>query len=444
MEMKPLQIADQRMPFKPPANPNAPSIQICLLGGLFDISDVQSIEGNSVKGVQTAANTLQWALVNGFEENLPGSVTIVTAPFVGAFPNRYRKPRINSKSFAHRSGAEDKVVGFLNLPLIKHFSRARQLRPAMRAWIKSTPGPKAVIAYSLNYPFVRTLSFIKSFAPDVTTCVVVPDLPEHMNTSSRASRIYDSLKRLEIHAIRSHFACIDALVLLTDSMRDRLPHGPDYVVVEGIASPQSSREDGHRRPDEERTILYAGTMNARYGILDLLDAFAGMKDSSIRLVLCGDGDSDDRVRAAALADPRIQFLGRVDHNKALELQRNATLLVNPRRNDEIFAKYSFPSKILEYMASGRPVVAYELDGMPEEYRDYLIYAPPGDPSGLADTLTRLIQMEDSDLDAIGARSKHFVSEQKNPLVQTRKIITLLECVSTKTANSRSLHEETTT
>ena len=38
--------------------------------------------------------------------------------------------------------------------------------------------------------------------------------------------------------------------------------------------------------------------------------------------------------------------------------------VNPRQNNEEFTKYSFPSKTMEYLASGVPVVAYKLDGIP--------------------------------------------------------------------------------
>jgi len=49
----------------------------------------------------------------------------------------------------------------------------------------------------------------------------------------------------------------------------------------------------------------------------------------------------------------------------------ADVLVNPRENNEEYTKYSFPSKNIEYLASGNPVVAYMLDGMGDCYREYI-------------------------------------------------------------------------
>ena len=50
----------------------------------------------------------------------------------------------------------------------------------------------------------------------------------------------------------------------------------------------------------------------------------------------------------------------------------ATLLVNPRPTTEEFTIYSFPSKNMEYMASGTPLLTTKLPGMPEEYHQYVL------------------------------------------------------------------------
>mgnify|MGYP003303651866 CR=1 FL=1 len=44
------------------------------------------------------------------------------------------------------------------------------------------------------------------------------------------------------------------------------------------------------------------------------------------------------------------FTGKIDRSQVLALQRSATVLVNPRRNNEEYTKYSFPSKTMEYLA----------------------------------------------------------------------------------------------
>ena len=63
---------------------------------------------------------------------------------------------------------------------------------------------------------------------------------------------------------------------------------------------------------------------------------------------------------------RIEFLGMLPRTDVLELQSKATILVNPRQPVGDFTKYSFPSKTIEYMASGTPLLMYKLPGIPEE------------------------------------------------------------------------------
>lgn len=57
------------------------------------------------------------------------------------------------------------------------------------------------------------------------------------------------------------------------------------------------------------------------------------------------------------------------------MQQQATLLVNPRKGHEEYTKYSFPSKTMEYMASGTPTIMYKLPGLPIEYEEYLVLLP---------------------------------------------------------------------
>ena len=58
-------------------------------------------------------------------------------------------------------------------------------------------------------------------------------------------------------------------------------------------------------------------------------------------------------------------MGCVTNDEIVRLQCEATLLVNPRPSDKEFCKYSFPSKTIEYMASGTPVLMTKLPGVPD-------------------------------------------------------------------------------
>lgn len=408
----------------PPAD--AEHLSVCLLGGLFDEELASVIEADSIGGVQAAANALQWNLVRGLDQTLGYPITIVTAPFVGSFPRRYKRPWLNSRGFAHAPDARDYSVGFLNLPLIKHLFRSSRTWKTLRRWIIATPGKKVIICYSMNSAFMKCLDRSKKLNRSIATCLVVPDLPEYMNTTTQRSRVYSVLKSIDIQLMRKSFPSVDSLVLLTRHMRTRLPDGPPYITLEGIAT-ELVTSDGPPT-DAGRTLLYAGSLNARYGILNLLEAFESIDDPEIRLVLCGAGDSENEVEVAAARDARIDYRGRVSREQALDLQREATILVNPRSNEEEFTKYSFPSKILEYLSSGRPVVAYMLDGMPDEYGQYIFTVSEPTAESLAGALKAALSLPDQTLAEMGARARDFVLAAKSPRTQAERILRMVRSV----------------
>ena len=53
-------------------------------------------------------------------------------------------------------------------------------------------------------------------------------------------------------------------------------------------------------------------------------------------------------------------------------------MINTRTNESEYTKYSFPSKNIEYLLTGKRVVACMLDGMPNCYREYIYEIVNGD------------------------------------------------------------------
>ena len=208
-------------------------------------------------------------------------------------------------------------------------------------------------------------------------------------------------------------------------MQERLNIHVPCMVMEGIA-PERDTDMNQKFADcfsGERYVLYTGTLNYEFGIATLLDAFSKIEDSNLKLIICGFGGAESAITESP--DKRIVYLGKVDRRQALTLQRNATVLVNPRQNNNEFTKYSFPSKTMEYLASGVPVVAYKLDGIPDEYDNYLNYVPDNSPETLATVIQNICQMSEEERKKMGARAKRFVMEEKNARIQTKRILDFL-------------------
>ena len=124
-------------------------------------------------------------------------------------------------------------------------------------------------------------------------------------------------------------------------------------------------------------------------------------------------------------DSRIVFKGQLPHSEIIDLQKNATVLINPRKNTEEFTKYSFPSKNLEYLASGTPVVAYKLDGIPTEYSEHIQYVLDDSVEALKNAIEHICELPFEERCEIGVNARNFVLNQKNAKMQTKKIIDAL-------------------
>lgn len=80
---------------------------------------------------------------------------------------------------------------------------------------------------------------------------------------------------------------------------------------------------------------------------------------------------------------------------------------------------------MEYMASGTPVLTTRLPGMPSEYYDYIFTIDGNDSLSITHALERVFSNTREELHQKGARAKAFVLENKNNIIQARRIIDLI-------------------
>lgn len=397
------------------------------LGGLFPKEKEEEIFQSSIGPMQNAANVFQWNVINGFDQNLTKPIKILNSLYIGAYPKRYKKMFIPTYTFQHIKGAADLNVGFCNLTGYKAFSRVHTLGKEVKKWIKNTNGKKYIFAYAMTDAMVCALHTAKKMDPSVITCLFVPDLPEYMNLGRKTCFMYRLAKSIDIRSQKAKLSSIDMFVYLTKQMNNRI-NAKNYTVIEGIANDSFKKMKAESRL--EKTILYTGVLNEKYGAKNLVDAFMEIQDPEYRLILCGFGELVTYIQEAQEKDKRIEFRGTVMHKGALSLQMQATVLVNPRQNNEEFTKYSFPSKNLEYLASGAPVIAYKLDGIPDEYDEYFSYVADDSLEALKNKIEEICSLPAEERHAIGQKSREFVLKEKSSVKQIRKLLDEIEKLQT--------------
>ena len=196
-----------------------------------------------------------------------------------------------------------------------------------------------------------------------------------------------------------------------------------WMLLEGIYNPEEDTDMPEKDP--HKVVFYSGDLGRRYGIIDLLKAFNDINDSNYRLWICGNGDGKEDVIYYSGLDKRIKYLGILPRKEVLLLQKSATLLVNPRHSNEEYTRFSFPSKTMEYMASGTPTLMAHLSCMPKDYDNHLFYLVDESVDGLRKEICRICELSGEMLLQKGNAARSFILNQKMPKQQVSRIINFL-------------------
>ena len=213
----------------------------------------------------------------------------------------------------------------------------------------------------------------------------------------------------------------DAYILLTEYMNDVVnPKNKPHIVVEGLCSPDIP--SGRQSADNKKIIMYTGSIRKKLnGIENFIEGFLKANIPDCAFHLYGVGDLVSWVEKISETHPQIKYMGNVSTDEIVDRQKWAELLVNPRPSDQEFCKYSFPSKTIEYMASGVPVLMTRLPGVPIEYFDYVYVIENESSNGISQKLKEIFSVSEESRYQFGLSARKFVLGKKSCSQQTKRI-----------------------
>jgi glycosyltransferase involved in cell wall biosynthesis len=359
-------------------------------------------------------------------------VICVTAP---PFSRKNQKNIFVKLSDNVESGVRFAYVPFLNLPIIKNFSVYKNTKKRCLELLKESEkkGEKAGIVLDLLCisSCAGALSALKTFNKK-TGCSyfsagIVTDLPQFL---SHGGGLLEKLFKRSFD--RSLKDC-SSYVFLTEQMNTLLnKESKPYTVIEGQADENTPCPT--RDVPKKHICMYAGSLAKIYGIMTLAEAFKELVEenlndtqlSAAELHIYGNGDCREELIALADRCNSVKYCGILSPEEIVAKEQEATLLINPRPTDEEYTKYSFPSKNMEYMASGTAVLTTDLPGMPSEYKEYVYIIKNETKDGIKETLKNLLKQEPQSLYEKGLAARNFVLTQKNSKIQSGKVLELLK------------------
>ena len=151
-----------------------------------------------------------------------------------------------------------------------------------------------------------------------------------------------------------------------------------------------------RRPGPALQIVAVGTLHEVKGQVHLVDACKLLADDGIDVHCRFIGDGPDReALASRIADAgltgRVELSGRMTSDDVARVLAESDVLVAPSAPTRSGKREGIPVVLMEAMATGLPVVASRLSGIPELVEDGVsgLLVPPADPAALAAALRRL-------------------------------------------------------
>lgn len=174
--------------------------------------------------------------------------------------------------------------------------------------------------------------------------------------------------------------------------------GKTFVVRNGPDTRQFHRRDPNPALKRGRRYLaaYIGVMAVQDGVEYVIRAVDELVNRrSVRdliVYLIGDGDDQPRLRKLAadlLLDDYLVFTGRIPDEPALEILSTADVFLAPDPPNPL-NDLSTMTKVMEYMAMGKPIVSFDLKEARYSAGESALYVERNDPESFADGIVQIL------------------------------------------------------
>jgi glycosyltransferase involved in cell wall biosynthesis len=317
----------------------------------------------------------------------------------------------------------------LNLPIIKFITLFFSSTVTSVKWcLKNKKDKENVVIYDAFCPIIGNCSAIIGKIFKCKIIALYTDLPicmggnltKNNNLKSIMRKIYNSIDFLSNNLS-------DGYIVLTKEMNKIInKNNKPYIVMEGIVDKNINVDNSIESKYDEFAILYAGGLYEKFGIINLIEAIELIQNIKVKLFLYGEGELSNLLKTKYKNTHKIYYGGVIPNNEIVECETKCSLLINPRFTNEEYTKYSFPSKNMEYMASGTPVLTTRLSGMPDEYNQYVYFIDDESILGIKKKIEELINLGKQELYDKGMNARKFVMKNKNNYIQADRIVNFID------------------
>lgn len=180
--------------------------------------------------------------------------------------------------------------------------------------------------------------------------------------------------------------------------------------------------------DHSFVVLYAGAHGASNDLNMVLDAALQVSDPDIQIMLLGDGKEKTALqrKAARMELKNVKFLPSIPKSEMPAVLAGTDACLAVLKPLEEY-KTTYPNKVFDYMAAGRPVIL-AIDGVIREVVEAAgcgLFVQPGNPAGLAEAIHKLAKDPEHSR-RMGLAGRAYLETHFNRTEIAGKLIKILE------------------
>ena len=355
--------------------------QFLWLEGIFDEGTV-----NSFLSISPAANFWQRGFLEALYK-LGHNADVIGYPVERVWP--FGRLIIGREKASLSPGLGGKLVGYVNLPFFRDTVRYINLLKAVKNYLRSLK----------NKPDYQIIWSCLEKSTDETPAIKV----------AKYIRKQFGIPWICIVADGAAPPGADGYVYLAWAyyQSDAAPY-PSIYLDGGIPDIKSTSNQNptENNSDREKILMYMGDLGQHGGVSQLARAFTKLTDKDIQLWVCGRGSNPELMRLAE-ADQRIKIKGFVDEAELNKLAAAAFAFANPRPISFAPNKLNYPSKLLHYLAYGKPVISTFTEGVSPEYADVLVPIRKDSDESLGEAIHHVMNMQSNKYEELRNRIAHF-------------------------------------
>lgn len=358
-----------------------------------------------------------------FSENLKQSLESAGFNILLASTHPVTNYPHNPKLFFSFSKFKDSLtegfsIPFINLLALKHITRFLSGYFLLKRNISKFKY-ETLIIHGIHSPFLFVGYLLKKNYPLKVICIVT-DPPSDIKKYSGFEKF---LRKLDKKIIFSLLEKMDGIITLSEMFIEDHSLKAPYLVVDGFARlpfiPNKSVNTMNDDSKQRYRFAYAGGLNDEYGVKSLAQAAANVPE--IDLYIYGKGPLHEYLLEISHTYENIKYEGFIHPEQLQEMLLLADCLINPRPSNHNFVRYSFPSKVLEYMSLGIPLLTTNLPSLSDEYLPYVYIIDDETVRGITNKLRFIDSQERHVLRQKGMEGRDFVVDTRSIIAQGSRL-----------------------